>query len=143
MGEKPPGDSGEHGQRDRAGGLPQSSIRGHCIRRTWRRVSRRGSECFFDLESARLRCVATDASDPFPDTGGSDAVHSLAYPQEDANSPVAFRARSRAFQPSSAGQTARRQSAVRRAPRQTTRCRSGGPRLRLAPVQDSYTRESP
>ena len=50
MGEKPPRDSGEDGQRDRARDSPQSSIRGHRMRRTCRRFSRQRRECLFDLD---------------------------------------------------------------------------------------------
>src|SRR5262245_58082359 len=58
--------------------------------------------------SARLPYVATGASDPFPNSGGPDSVHWLAYSKGEWSSPAAFAVRSTAFQPSCAFETRRR-----------------------------------
>ena len=88
---------------------------------------------------AHHQCAATAASDPSPGSGGSAFAHPPACSQADARSPVGRPARSPASPPSTAAQTARGRSAVRRARRRTPRCPRAAPPARRAPAPDSCT----
>ena len=50
MGEPPPGDSGERGQRDRCGGPTHAAMRSVGRRRAWPRFSRQGRQGLLHLD---------------------------------------------------------------------------------------------